>query len=43
MVASSYANRIPATPYGPIAFVPAHADLKRVGDDPDAFNTVNLD
>ncbi len=25
-----FGNHIPATPYGPIAFVPAHADLKQV-------------
>ncbi|MCY2989398.1 MAG: hypothetical protein NTY19_16210, partial [Planctomycetota bacterium] len=25
-----FGNHIPATPYGPIAFVPAHADLKKV-------------
>ncbi|MCC6353339.1 MAG: PQQ-binding-like beta-propeller repeat protein [Verrucomicrobiae bacterium] len=34
-----FGNHIPATPYGPIAFVPAHADLGRVAGVRDWWHT----
>jgi hypothetical protein len=34
-----FGNHIPATPYGPMAFVPAHADLKKVAGVDDWWHT----